>query len=77
MNIKLESSETSTLKVLQEKVTEASNMVNSYNAMLSTKYQLPATGKFSISADFTSIVEVEPPTIVVATADPVPEPVSS
>lgn len=63
MNISLESSETSTLQLLNQKAKEVNAMINSYNSMLATKYELPATRKFSISLDFTTIVEVEVPVV--------------
>ena len=58
MNYKLETSETATLKLLQEKANESTQMVQAYAVLLSKKYELPFTSKFALSPDFTLIVEL-------------------
>ena len=64
MSIKLETTETTTLKLLQEKVQEANNVVQAYAALLSKKYDLPKDGQFTFNSDFTQIVEIPKPIAV-------------
>jgi len=64
MSIKLETTETTTLKLLQEKVQEANNVVQAYATLLSKKYELPKDGQFTFNSDFTQIVEIPKPTVV-------------
>ena len=59
--IKLETAETATLKLLQEKVVEASSVVQAYASLLSKKYELPKDSQFVFNSDFTEIVEVPKP----------------
>jgi len=61
MSIKLETTETTTLKLLQEKVQEANNVVQAYASLLSKKYELPKDGQFTFNSDFTQIVEIPKP----------------
>ena len=58
MSIKLEASETATLKLLQEKASEATKMVQDYATLLSKKYELSANKKFVLTPDLTQIVEL-------------------
>ena len=64
MSIKLETTETTTLKLLQEKVQEANNVVQAYASLLSKKYELPKDGQFTFNSDFTQIVEIPKPIAV-------------
>jgi hypothetical protein len=73
MSIKLETTETTTLKLLQEKVAEANNVVQAYASLLSKKYELPKDGQFTFNSDFTQIVEIpKPPAVDASDADVVP-----
>jgi hypothetical protein len=64
MSIKLETTETTTLKLLQEKVQEANNVVQAYASLLSNKYELPKDSQFTFNSDFTQIVEIPKPIAV-------------
>ena len=64
MSITLETTETTTLKLLQEKVQEANNVVQAYATLLSKKYELPKDGQFTFNSDFTQIVEIPKPIAV-------------
>ena len=64
MSITLETTETTTLKLLQEKVQEANNVVQAYASLLSKKYELPKDGQFTFNSDFTQIVEIPKPIAV-------------
>jgi hypothetical protein len=70
MSIKLETTETVTLKLLQEKVVEANNVLQAFAGLLSKKYELPKDGNFTFNSDFTQIVEVSAAPIPSATAVP-------
>ena len=59
--IKLETAETATLKLLQEKVAEANSVVQAYASLLSKKYELPKDSQFTFNSDFTQIVEIPKP----------------
>ena len=59
--IKLETAETATLKLLQEKVVEANSVVQAYASLLSKKYELPKDSQFTFNSDFTQIVEIPKP----------------
>jgi hypothetical protein len=71
MNVKLETFETAILKLLQEKVnednkkaSESINMLQSYASLLSKKYELSTDGAYSLSSDFSIIIEAPKPTSV-------------
>jgi len=86
MNIKMEASETSILKLLQgrvdednKKAAESISMLQSYGALLSKKYELSLTGQYSLSQDFTTIIQApvpqksEVPAEVPAVEEPAPK----
>ena len=74
MDIKLEAAEVFTMQTLQDKAKEAGAAVQAYATLLSNKYQLLVTGKYELSPDFTTILDVTPPveSPIPAPAEPVP-----